>query len=47
MSEYPGLMPWHFGGDDCLTYDEMKALVDDFTARINERKKQARGGRRR
>jgi hypothetical protein len=39
-SEYPGLLPWHFGGDERLTYAEILAYQRDFDDRVKARKKQ-------
>jgi hypothetical protein len=42
MSEYPGLLPWHFGGDPYLTYREIGAIARNFDERMTERKRQAK-----
>jgi hypothetical protein len=41
MREYPGLLPWHFGGEEALTFLEIHAIQDDFMAVMKARKKQA------
>jgi len=42
MTEFPGVLPWHFGGDETLTWDEAQAFFDTFNARIKAREEQER-----
>lgn len=42
MKTYPGLLPWHFGGDDTLTWKEVKAIHEDFLEEIENAKKRQR-----
>lgn len=41
MSKDFGLLPWHFGGDEVLTYAEMDAYVEAETQLSKAREKQA------
>jgi len=34
-----GLLPWHFGGDPWLTYDEIKEFVETTEEIITERQR--------
>jgi hypothetical protein len=46
MTEFPGYLPWHVGGDPWLTYDEIDALMDALRRRADERRKAAGKARR-
>lgn len=45
-----GLMPWHFGGEDELTYREQRAYLDHYDdltrRRAREARARTRSGRR-
>lgn len=42
MTEFPGILPWHFGGDECLSYTEAKAFHDVYNLRQENRAKEAK-----
>lgn len=46
MREFPGLLPWHFGGDPYLTYRESRVIIDDYQEAIKQRKKEAAQARK-
>lgn len=41
MARFPGLLPWHFGGEDCLTFEEADAVIEAVTASEREQARQA------
>jgi len=46
MTEFPGLLPWHFGGEQRLTYVEAQALIATVNRRGKERKEEAQKAER-
>lgn len=42
-----GLLPWHFGGEQTLTWEEASAFVDAAKDLAKARKDSVRKGRRR
>jgi hypothetical protein len=39
MTEFPGYLPWHAGGDPWFTYDELDALGDALKRRADAARK--------
>jgi len=40
MVTFPGLQPWHFGGEERYTWRESRVLVDAYQEKVEQDKKQ-------